>query len=400
VKRTVFILAALLIVAVLVMAGCPAPAPAPEKTLQIGSLMSLTGWFVVNDGPGWEAIQIGAELINDQGGITVNGQKYNIEMVVEDCKSTMDGVTAAANRLIYDKGVEFIIGPSAFYTSAATPVTEPAKILIVPTWNCNTPGELNKDTHYSFAVDGTIASNLAAMKFLKQAYPGVEKVALVIPDDGTIPFVEPIIRELLAVEGLTVVGDSIVYPNEMQDFSPIVAKVNLLEGIDAIYQVNGVNPHVGAIAKGLRGGGNNLPYVTGLPTPMSEIMVIAGVALTEDVSTVGVLGDNPDNPPLVKEMYNREVAKYGEDYVCRIAGANSLWVLKEVIEAAQSLDPTVVKEKWESMDEVETIYGTGTVCGDKTYGIKHHFVAHPHSIDRVKDGKNVPGGWIDIGAVP
>ena len=99
-------------------------------------------------------------------------------------------------------------------------------------------------------------------------------------------------------------------------------------------------------------------------------------------------------------MYNREMSKYGEDYIFRIAGANSLFVLTEVIEEAQSLDPTVGKEKWESIDEVETIYGMGTVCGDKTYEINHHFVAHPYAIDRVKDGKIVPGGWIDIGAIP
>lgn len=399
-KRTVFILTALLIVAVLAMAGCPAAGPAPEKTLNIGALMSLTGWFVVNDGPGWEAIQIGAELINDRGGITINGQNYKVEMVVEDCKSTMDGVTAAANRLIYDKGINFIIGPSAFYTSAATPVTEPAKVLVVPTWNCNTPGELSGDTQYVFAVDGNLAANIAAAKFLKQAYPDVEKIATILPDDGTGPFVEPMIRELLAAQGITVVGETIMYPNEMQDFSPIVAQINQLEGIDAVYHMIGVNPHVAAIVKGLRGGGNYLPYVTGLPTPVIEIALISGIESAENVSSVCAADGDPGNTPLMTDLFSREKTAYGEDYICKVAGVNSLWVLKEVMEAAQSLDPTVVKEKWESMDEVETMYGTGTVSGDETYGIKHHFVAHPQPIHRIKDGKVVHGGWIDIGALP
>jgi branched-chain amino acid transport system substrate-binding protein len=400
VKKTVFILTILLIVAVLVMAGCPKPAPATEKTLKVGALMSLSGWFVVNDLGGWQAIQTAAEMINDQGGITINGQKYNIEVVVEDCKSTMDGVTAAANKLVYEQGVKFIVGPSAFFTSAATPVTEPAKIITVPTWNCNTPGELDASTQYIFAVDGNVPADMAATKFIRQAYPDAKNIALIVPDDGTGPFVEPIVRDLLAAAGITIVGDTIMYPNEMEDFSPIVAQINQLEGVDLIYQLVGVNPHVAAIAKGLRGSGNHLPYVTGLPTPVIEIALISGMEAAEGVSSVAASDDDPDNTALMNELFSREKAKYGEDYIGRVAGANSLFILAEVIEAAQSLDPTVVKEKWESMDKVETIYGVGTVCGDKTFGINHHFVAHPQPITRIQGGKVVPAGWIDIGAIP
>jgi branched-chain amino acid transport system substrate-binding protein len=403
-KKVFFGLAALTLVALValpLLGACakPAPGPGPEvKTLKIGSLMSLTGWFVVNDVPGWQAIQITAEMINDQGGITVNGEKYLIEPIVEDCKSTMDGVTAAANRLVYDKGVKFIIGPSAFFSSAAAPVTDPAKVIRVSTWCCNTPGECDANTPYSFVVDGNVLSNIAAMKFIKQAYPDVKKLAFIIPDDGTQPFVQPIVTKLLAAEGLTIVGDIITYPNELQDFSPIVAKINAIKDADAVYQVIGINPHVAAIAKGLRETGNYKPYITGLPTPMDEIMIMAGPA-AEGVSSVAVMGADPDNTPLLKELYSREVAAYGEDYIIRVAGANSLWTLKGAIEAAQSLDPTVVKEKWESMDKVETMYGMGTVCGEKTFGIRH-VVAHPLPISLVKDGKVIPGGWIDIGVIP
>jgi branched-chain amino acid transport system substrate-binding protein len=400
VKKTVFILAILLIVAVLAMAGCPKPAPATEKTLKIGALMSLTGWFVVNDLGGWQAIQTAAEMINDQGGVTVDGQKYNIEVVVEDCKSTMDGVTAAANKLVYDEGIKFIIGPSAFFTSAATPVTESAKVITVPTWNCNTPGELDSSTQYVFAVDGNIPADIAATKFIRQTYPDAKKVALIVPDDGTGPFVEPIVRELLASEGITIVGDTIMYPNEMEDFSSVVAQINQLEDIDVIYQLVGVNPHVAAIAKGLRGSGNHLPYVTGLPTPVIEIALISGMEAAEGVSSVCSSDDDPDNTALMNELFSREKAKYGEDYIGRVAGANSLFILTQVIEAAQSLDPTVVKEKWESMDKVETMYGMGTVCGDKTFGINHHFVAHPQPITRIQGGKVIPAGWIDVGTIP
>ena len=81
-------------------------------------------------------------------------------------------------------------------------------------------------------------------------------------------------------------------------------------------------------------------------------------------------------------------------------GANSLWVLKQVIEAAQSLDADATKAKWESMDKVETFFGPGKVCGDATQGIKHHLVTHPSPFQALKKGKVVCAGYSEPVVVP
>lgn len=392
----VIVLAGLLLVG-----GCPSAGPAPEGTLKIGGLMCLTGFFNFHDGPAWNGAIIAADIINEQGGITVNGQKYQIELISEDCGSTMDGVTAAANRLVHEEGVKFIIGPSAFFASGAAPVNNPANVMYVLTWCANTPGECDADTPYAFTHShASVPSAIAAMKYMKQAYPEVEKVALVTPDDGAVPFMIPIVKELLAAEGLTVVGDTIAYPNEMQDFSPIVAQILALEDIDGIFQANGLTPHVGAIAKGLREGGNHQPYAASMEVPMAEIVGVAGAAACEDVFTVCIVEGAPGNPPIAKEIIDRTLTQHGEDYPFKLTGSNALWIIKEAIEAANSLDPAVVKDKLESMGTVDTVYGVGTVCGDETYGIANHAVAQPLPIQVFKDGQVVPGGWIDIGTIP
>jgi branched-chain amino acid transport system substrate-binding protein len=412
-KKVLFGLAALtllILVALPLFGACTQPATPPATTpstqptaevkkLTIGSLMSLTGWFVVNDIPGWQAIQVAADMINDRGGIDVNGTKYMIDPIVEDCKSTMDGVTAAATRLVHDKGVKFIVGPSAFFSPAAAPVTDPAGVIRVSTWCCNTPGECDATTPYSFVVDGNVLYNMAAMKYMKQAYPNVKKIVYIIPDDGTEPFVTPIVTKLLEKEGFSIVGDPVMYPNELQDFSPIVTKINGVKEADAIYQVIGITPHVAAIAKGLYESGNKKPYVTGLPTPLAEVVAVAGPQASEGVSNVSVIGGDPGNTALLNEIFDRERAKYDQDYVIQVAGANSLWALKCAIEAAKSIDPVKVKEAWEKMDKLETVYGMGIVGGEQTYGIRH-VVSHPLSISVVKGGKVVSGGWIDSGAIP
>ena len=362
--------------------------------------MALTGWFTVMDIPNWTQTVIAGEVLNERGGINVNGQIYKVELVAEDTGSDFEGVAAAANRLVYDKGVKFIIGPTAFFAPAASPVTEPAGVMKISPFCTSMPGEVDITAPYSFTTCyGSVQMGMAAMKYMKQAYPEVKNVALVTPDDGAIPYLIPIIRELLAAEGITVVGDTIGFPNEMQDFSPIVAKIQALEGIDAVFQENGVAPHVGAIIKGLREAGNTLPYFAAMPVTVGEVVNIAGAAAAENLVTVALSPSDPGTPPLLQELIDLTIAKYGADTPLHHSGSSILYIYKEAMEAAGSIDPAVVKAKIESMGTVETLFGPGVLCGEATYGI-NHVIAHQLPIQIFKDGKAASGGWVDIGLIP
>jgi branched-chain amino acid transport system substrate-binding protein len=371
------------------------------KTLNIGMLLSVTGFFSVREVPDLNQTKIAADIINEQGGIKINGQQYRVELIVEDCKSAMDGVTAAANKVVYDKKVKFIIGPTAFFAAAAGPVCDPDKILRVITWCVNTPGEVDANTPYAFlGGNGSVLTSVAATKYLNKAYPNVKKVAIVTPDDGAVPHVIPIAKKLLAQQGISAVGEAVAYPNEMQDFSPIAAKLNAIKEADAIFLQNGLVPHLGGIVKGLRELGNNKPIAGSLPARIGQVVNITGAKALKDVFTIAYTPKDPNIPPVAKEIINRTVAKYGADYQLEMSGPNCLWILKEVIQEAQSLDPTVVKGKWESMDKVETIFGMAKICGDKTFGIKHHVVASPQAVQILKDGVEASAGWIDLGIIP
>jgi hypothetical protein len=79
---------------------------------------------------------------------------------------------------------------------------------------------------------------------------------------------------------------------------------------------------------------------------------------------------------------------------------NLLYVLVNMMKAADSLDVEALKAKWEKSSTVETLFGTGTVSGDQTYGIKHHAVGYPFPYQRVQDGKIVSTKWVEMGAIP
>jgi len=399
-KKLLLIPLALLLVVSLVAIGCPGGQPAEEKTLRVGMILGITGFFSVREVPDMNQGQACADMINEQGGITVNGDKYMVELVVADTKSTFDGVTAAANKLVYDEGIDLIIGPTAFFAPAAGAVCDPEKVLRMNTWVVNTPGEMDASTPYSFmAGNGSLLTTSAAAKYLKANYPNVKSVVIVTPDDGAPPYVIPIATEILAAEGISVVGDPVIYPNETQDFSAYVAKLNAVKEADAIFMQNGLVFQMGPLVKGLRESGNYKPYAGSLPARISQVMTIAGEAAMQDVFSIALTPNDPNMPPIAKEIIDRVTAEYGADYQLEMTVPNCLWVLKEGIEAAHSIDPTDIKNQLESMDEIQTIWGPAKICGEQTLGIKH-VIASPQTVQILKDGVETSAGWIDLGFIP
>ena len=95
----------------------------------------------------------------------------------------------------------------------------------------------------------------------------------------------------------------------------------------------------------------------------------------------------------MNELGKKLTSKYGANIPFWVHESNSLWVVKKVIEAANSFDPTAIKNKWETMDRVETLYGPGKIGGDVSYGIKHHAVATRVPFQALKDGKVGPAGY-------
>jgi branched-chain amino acid transport system substrate-binding protein len=232
------------------MTACKGEAP-EAKTLRIGVLLALSGW-----GSPWDIIsnntaEIARDIINEQGGIVVDGDNYTIELVIEDYKSTMDGVTAGAKKLVYDEDIKFMVGPSFFFSMATAPICEPNKVIRAIMFNTLGPGELDESTQYGFLCNNaTVEHAICAMDYLKEAYPEVKTVCMATPE-SSMQFVDPVIREMLTERGYTVVGDTIPFADDLMDFTPIASKC-IATGADAIYNQNGLVTHMGPLLKSLR----------------------------------------------------------------------------------------------------------------------------------------------------
>ena len=392
------LLSLLVISSFLVASGGSAKTSDPPQTLKIGELVCLTGWFSNLDVIQNKAAQVEADIINEQGGVTIKGQRYNIQLVTQDGKSSMDGITAATTKLIIDDGVKFIVGPGAAFSSAAVPPAEANKVLHVSIMNVATPGEMNKDTPYAFlGTNGSHSQNLCRLQAIKKAYPNVKKVALLCPDDGSVPYLGPFMQKALTDHGLQQAGQLIAFANDTQDFSSIAIRLNGISDADAYHFINSAPPHVANIVKQLRQLGNFKPLCCNSGT--SDVLpIINSNTLATELITKDLVINAAGNTPQMDNLLNKLVAKgISTEYP---EHASSLYTLVYVIGQAQSLDPTVVKNKWESLDSVPTLFGTGKMGGEKTFGIKNHAVSTPLPYSVVKNGKATTLGWMTPSDLP
>jgi ABC-type branched-subunit amino acid transport system substrate-binding protein len=369
----------------------------PVKPLEIGVLVATTGWFSSAGLLDQEECGVVADMLNDAGGITVNGQRYEIVPIFEDVKSTHEGVIAATNKLIYDRGVKFIVGPNAFWASASGPLCEENKVFNATGFCTNTPGELDATTQYRIlAYNSTMGNVNGLTQFIAKEHPEVKSVVALNPEDGSDVFLKPLFKKALADKGITMAGDELIgYSLEMVDFTPIAQKIGQIDA-DAVFVPNGIDIHIGNLLKGMREAGDDRWVFYSSVALVSKIKDLAGPAGYKVTSGTALPG-TPGNPPTLEEFIDRYYEKSGEVRSIILQTSNALYVLPQLIEKAQSLDPTAVKNALQDVDEIQTVWGPGHLCGEETYGIRNHAVCHPYCLQYLDENGEIKlGGWFDV----
>ncbi len=168
----------LLVVAILVVGLALTPcAWAKAKTIKVGINAPITGDIPkVGEGSKYAA-EMWLEDIKAAGGLEVGGQKYMVEVIVEDNESKPESAAKAATKLITEDEVLAIVGPQA--SSQAIPAGEMANNYGTPMispWSTNP--DTTKDRPFVFRgcfldpFQGPVVAN-----FIKDEY-GFKKAAV------------------------------------------------------------------------------------------------------------------------------------------------------------------------------------------------------------------------------
>jgi len=366
----VMIVLALSVLPVLSACGTAAP-PAATKTIKIGQMLEMSGPFA----PGLELVRQGTQVctdyINDIGGIDVAGLKYNIEIILEDVKSTPEGAVAAANKLIYKDKVDFLLGPAVPPMAMANAsVSEEAKIIRALTIGSGVPGELGPNSSYTFGPMSSTSLIGPVYKNVLEIHPEIKKVAIVGPDEPTGQYWIETSKKWAEKYGLEVVFTEL-YPVGTTDFFPLCTRLWDTKP-DAIDLGVGVEPWKAGVMKGCRQLGFTGPAFSGDILEPNTMTALVGKDDAYEMYTAGLNPNSTDYTPMAQELKRRIDAEFPGVYQDRHTGGwSALWTLTEAIKRAGNLDSTNVRDTFQKMTNFETLYGNADMGGFKTFGVNN-----------------------------
>ena len=203
--------------------GLTGPAAA-QNVLKIGVLGVMSGpaasWGLVNK----YCAEATAQMVNEQGGVEIDGEKYTIEIVSIDDKNDPKLAVSGAERLVHQEGIKYIIGPNVDTTATSIqPVVEAAGAVHIPyafSKQLYTPPHGN-------AILGMIASYQAGPIIYEylMAEKGVQSVSFIARNE-----LDPLNQRDEGVAaakelGLEVVSSEDTYEPGTTDFFPVMSKV-------------------------------------------------------------------------------------------------------------------------------------------------------------------------------
>ncbi len=378
--------------AALLLAGSMLPAFAQE-TLKIGAIGSLSG-----GGTAWGlAIQRGAELavdeVNKAGGLKVGDKTYKVELLMRDDQYTGQGGKTAAERLVFQDKVKFIVGPIGSNPVLSTvQVTTPEKVVLMS--NGFAPGILKNDHKASYNFRFTLTNVEYAPNMMKWVKDNLKlkKVGILVPNDAIGQQVAPALVKLYKESGIETIAD--FYERGSKEFSPLLTRMMAagVDGFDLNFNAPG---EAGLMVKQARQiGFDKTIFQMGGPS-VPEIVEVAGKQAEGFISYEMVDFDQPSVVTFVKTYE----AKYGKGIMNSQTPAfyNATKILFEAIRRAGTVDDTTkVRDAVEKIAGYDAgIYGPVRWTGMANYGVDHQ-LALPFYVVEVKDGKAVRRATLQV----
>lgn len=253
---------------------------ASAQTLKLGVLATLSGagtaWGMAMQG----AAELAAEDVNSKGGLEVGGKKYKVEIVAYDDHYKAADALTAFNRMVFDDGIKFVVGPLGSAPALALlPVSTENKVLTMTM--AFTPKALSAEYKYSFRP--VIPSDVFSDPQVKWVVDklGAKRIGGLFPNDESGQQVGAANEAGYAAVGAKFVAKEF-FERERVDFVPLLTRV-LAQKIDA-FELNGNSPQTaGLLVKQLRELGYKGPIIRTGGDATADLLKIAGKEATENV---------------------------------------------------------------------------------------------------------------------
>jgi branched-chain amino acid transport system substrate-binding protein len=357
-----------------------------QETLKIGGVGPLSGGGTAWGLAAQRGMEIAIEEINAAGGVKAEGKTYKLQLVMYDDQYTGAGGKAAAERLVNQDKVKFIIGPVGSPPALGViSVTNPAKVIALT--NGYAPQILKNDTKdpYNFRIYPTnIEFGPPLIKWLKDHAPEVKKVGMLAPNDAVGQSVAGALAEDYRKQGFEVSLE--LFERGIKEFTPLILRM-MAQKVDA-FEFDGNSPgDAGLMLKQIRQAGFKGKVIQIGGPGSDEIIEIAGAA-AEGFLSYGVFDwDTPAGKKL-RPIYEQ---KYGKGIINQFMPAfyHTMFLLVDAIKRADSTDTDKVRDALDAMNGFDAgVYGPVKWAGKDTYGVNRQLM-FTYYLAEVKDGKLV-----------
>lgn len=370
--------------AALVWAGA---ASAEEAgTIRLGAAVSLTGKYSSNGTFTRNGYDLAVKRINEEGGVTVAGKAYKLEVVYYDDESTPARGAQLVERLIQQDGVKYLLGPySSGLTEAIAPVTEKYGVPMVEA-NGAAVSLFRKGYRYLFAVLSTTDQYLRGAVELAASVnedPSKLRVAMAFENDPFSQDVREGVMEDAAKFGMKIVIDDKL-PPELNDMSATLSKAKVLK--PDLLLVSGHDKGVALVVRQIADQRVDVPMLAITHCDSAQIAEKFGkiaeytLCAAQWASTLkysdGLFGSAADYAIFYEKTYG-----HAAPYQAAESSA-AVQVFADAFERAGSLEPDAVRDALAETD-IKTFYGP--VKFDET----GKNVSKPTVLFQVQDGKYV-----------
>lgn len=345
---------------------------AQAPVIKIGGAVPLSGPVAYWGISTMQGFVDGAAVINEAGGINVNGTPHMIEVINYDTKGEVADSRAATLRLVEQDQCKFVYSQAAASTVGMLQVTEPAGVLsIVACW-----GYLDlfgKDYPLHFRAEmSDYEQGFAYMPFMQEHYgaDSLKSAFFIGPDDQDGYDCHFSYQRLMDHYGVEQQG--VEYFNwEDTDFYPIVAKS--IRSNPAFIVTSPSPPGITAsIVKAARELGYNGPIVSPAASETSTILEVAGAQAHNVI--LPVTNVDPTEPAQTA-VRDRFMARFGEFNA--LAGNYSWWIYalaKAIEDAGTAEDTRAVADALGQVELTDTYVGRVTWEGEKAFGVRRQGV--------------------------
>ncbi|MEX2450557.1 MAG: amino acid ABC transporter substrate-binding protein [Rhodospirillales bacterium] len=387
------------ITALAVLTAGPAYAKVEGDSIILGSAISFTGKYSTNGIHAKNGYDLGVKIINERGGVKVDGKTYKLKVKYYDDESTPARTAQLLERLIKQDGVKFFLGPySSATTKAAAPIVEKYKVPMVEAEGASR-SLFTKGYRYLFAVLSTSEQYLAsAIALAAELAPKIGKkpsdikVAMSFENDPFSLDVRAGVIEDTKRFGMKIVVDDKM-PRDLSDISPTLRKVQAVK--PDILVISGHSKGAATAARQIKELKIDVPMIAMTHCEAAKIVQKFGKSVddylcpTQWSETLSYKDDYFGTAADYDKLFKATFKGYKNVPYQSAQATAAVQVWKDAFERANSFDPMKVRDALSATD-MKTFYG----------GIKFakagNNIAKPMVLRQIQGGQYVvvaPSKW-------